>query len=126
MLKLSSMKVEVELRSYCQRWLSLLSEGEFDQACEMISAPNKYGVRWCKEEIIESTADYFGDLKDFAVQNMDIADCTPEFLAYDDGSYLLGFYFPVNGEITDLTVEFEFNRIAEDKFSATINYIHVL
>ena len=85
-LKLSSMKVEFELRSYCQRWLSLLSEGEFDQACEMISAPNKYGVRWCKEEIIESTADYFGDLKDFAVQNMDIADCTPEFLACDDGS----------------------------------------
>ena len=40
--------------------------------------------------------------------------------------YLFGFYFPVNGEITDLTVEFEFSRVNNNEFSATINDIHVL
>ena len=78
------------------------------------------------EEITESIVDYFGWETDFEIQNTDISMCSPELLECDDGSFLFGFYFPVNGEITDLTVEFEFRPIENTEYSATINDIHVL
>ena len=125
-LELHSDKVELELINYCQKWLGHLSKGDFDQACKLISTPNVYGTRWCKEEITESVFEYFRDTSRFDVQNVDISKCSPEFLECNDGSFLLGFYFPVNGEVTDLTVEFEFSPTKEKQYSATINDIHVL
>lgn len=126
MINLSSEDVETELERYCQKWLLLLSEGKFDEADQLISAPNNYGARWGRKELTEAVAVYFGKEIGLDVQNISISNCTPEFLQCNDGSYLYGFYFPVNGEITDLTVEFEFNRIKGTEFSATINDIHVL
>ncbi|MBA6399845.1 hypothetical protein [Colwellia sp. BRX10-4] len=126
MVQLSPQNIELELKAYCQKWLLLLSQGDFEQANELISAPNNYGARWGKQEVTEAVVDYFDSESDFQVQNTEISFCTPEFLECDDGSLLYGFYFPVNGEITDLTVEFEFNRISGNEFSATINDIHVL
>lgn len=126
MVQLSPQNIELELKAYCQRWLLLLSQGDFDQASELISAPNNYDVRWGKQEITEAVVDYFDSELNFQIKNTEISLCTPELLACDDGRFLYGFYFPVNGEITDLTVEFEFNRISGNEFSVTINDIHVL
>jgi hypothetical protein len=126
MAQLSPHNIELELKEYCQKWLLLLSQGDFDQASELITVPNNSGVCWGKREVTEAIVDYFDSESNFQVQNTEISFCTPEFLECDDGSFLYGFYFPVNGEITDLTVEFEFNRISGDEFSATINDIHVL
>jgi hypothetical protein len=126
MLLLSSLNVELDLSSYCQKWLKFLSQGDFEQASKLISIPNNYGVRWSRQEITEAIFDYFDQELDFEVQNIEISGCSPEFLECNDGSFLYGFYLPVNGEITDLTVEFEFSPIIGNKFGATINYIHVL
>jgi hypothetical protein len=126
MINLSSENVETKLKEYCQKWLLLLSEGKFEEADQLISAPNNYGSRWVRQEIAEAVAEYFDKEVGLDVQNISISNCTPEFLKCNDDSYIYGFYFPVNGEITDLTVEFEFNRIKGTEFSATINDIHVL
>ncbi len=126
MLKLSIQNVESELKAYCQRWLSYLSQNSFGQALSLVTAPNNYGARWGEKEITEAIFDYYGNESEFKIENTDIAFCTPEFMECNDGSYLFGFYFPVNGEITDLTVEFEFSQINNNEFSATINDIHVL
>ena len=126
MINLYLDNVEMELREYCQKWLSFLSHGKLSEADQLISAPNNYGARWGKQEITEVVADYFGQETDLEIQNVPISNCTPEFLKCNDGSYLYGFYFPANGEITDLTVEFEFNLVKGTEFSATINDIHVL
>lgn len=126
MLNLTLDNVEDELKEYCQKWLYLLSLGKFDEADLLISAPNSYTVRWGRQEIAEAVTDYFGQEIGLNVQNVAIVECTPEFVKYKDGSYRYGFYFPVNGEITDLTVEFEFNLIKGTEFSATIIDIHVL
>lgn len=126
MLNLALENVEEELRSYCQKWLGFLSQRQFDEAEKLISSPNSYGTRWGRREIEEAVVDYFGEEVGLDVQNVPIATCSPEFLKCNDGSYLYGFYFPVNGEITDLTVEFEFNLVKAREFSATINDIHVL
>ena len=126
MVQLSPQNVELELKAYCQRWLLLLSQGDFEQANALISAPNNYGARWGKQEITKSVIDYFDSDSNYQIQNTELSLCTPEFLECEDGSFLYGFYLPVNGEITDLTVEFEFSRISDNEFSATINDIHVL
>jgi len=126
MVHLSPQNIESELKAYCQKWLLLLSQGDFEQASKLISVPNNYGVRWGKLEVTEAITDYFDSELGFKIRNTEISSCTPEFLECDDGSFLYGFYFPVNGEITDLTVEFEFSRISGNEFSATINDIHVL
>ena len=126
MVHLSPNNTELELKAYCQKWLSLLSQGDFDQAFELVAVPNIYGVRWGQKEITEAIADYFNQELVFEVNNIGISLCTPEFLECDDGSYLYGFYFPVNGEVTDLTVEFEFRPVNGDEYSSTINDIHVL
>jgi hypothetical protein len=126
MVQLSSQNTELELKAYCQKWLSLLSQGSFDLAFELVSVPNNYGVRWGKQEIIEALVDYFDQELDFEIQNTEIALCTPEFMECNGGSFIYGFYFPVNGEITDLTVEFEFCPVGDNEFSTTINDIHVL
>ena len=126
MVQLPPHNVEVELKAYCQRWLLLLSQGNFKHANKLITVANNYHVRWGKQEITEAIIEYFDCKLDFQIQNKDISLCTPEFLECDDGSFLYGFYFPVNDEITDLTVEFEFSRVSGNEFSATINDIHVL
>jgi len=126
MVQLSPQNVELELKAYCQRWLLLLYQGDFEQANALISASNNYGARWGKQEITKSVIDYFDSDSNYQIQNTELSLCTPEFLECEDGSFLYGFYLPVNGEITDLTVEFEFSRISDNEFSATINDIHVL
>jgi hypothetical protein len=126
MVQLSSQNTELELKAYCQKWLLLLSQSSFDLAFELVSVPNNYGVRWGRQEITEALVDYFDMELDFDIQNTEIALCTPEFMECDGGGFIYGFYFPVNGEITDLTVEFEFCPVGGNEFSATINDIHVL
>ncbi|MDO6695864.1 hypothetical protein Q4574_21425, partial [Aliiglaciecola sp. 3_MG-2023] len=126
MLKLLNPNIESELKAYCQKWLCHLSQNDFDQALNLVTVPNNYGTRWGEKEIRDAVFDYYGSESEFKIENTDIAFCTPEFMECNDGSYLFGFYFPVNGEITDLTVEFEFSRVNNNEFSATINDIHVL
>lgn len=125
-IKLTHQNIESELKAYCQRWLAYLSQKEFRQAHTLVSIPNNYGARWGQKDITEAIFDYFGNEVEFNIENTDIAFCSPEFMECNDGSYLFGFYFPVNGEITDLTVEFEFSHVKGNEYSATINDIHVL
>lgn len=126
MVELSNQNIESELKAYCQKWLYYLSQNSFEQARSMITAPNNYGARWGEKEIREAIFDYYGSESEFRIENADIAFCAPEFMQCNDGGYLFNFYFPLNGEITDLTVEFEFSRVKTKEFSATINDIHVL
>ena len=126
MLKLLNPNIEPELKAYCQKWLYHLSLNDFDQALNLVTVPNNYGNRWGEKEIRNAVFDYYGSESEFKIENTDIAFCTPEFMECNNGSYLFGFYFPVNGEITDLTVEFEFSLVNNNEFSATINDIHVL
>ncbi|UOB75358.1 hypothetical protein [Pseudoalteromonas sp. APM04] len=99
MLKLLNPNIESELKAYCQKWLCHLSQNDFDQALNLVTVPNNYGTRWGKKEIRDAVFDYYGSESKFKIENTDIAFCTPEF---------------------------EFFRVNNNEFSATINDIHVL
>jgi hypothetical protein len=126
MLSIVTEDKENSIKSYCQRWLSLLSANEFVEAEKLIDKNNKYGMLWTESELKQVVQDYFNNTALVSFQNEDITNCYPEYLETDSGSLLFGFYLPANGEITDLTVEFEFTRTGNLEYIATINYVHVL
>lgn len=126
MLSITSEDKENQLKSYCQHWLSLLATNQFEDAEKLIDINNNYGVVWAESELKDAVHDYFGSDAPVSFQNENIANCYPEFLETDSGSLIFGFYLPANGEITDLTVEFEFVPIGNNNYAATINDVHVL
>lgn len=114
------------LRQYCQKWLRFLSVSGFSAAEKMLDKPNTYGILWTERELKRAVNDYFDSNKPVSFQNEEIANCYPECLETGDGSFIFGFYLPANGEITDLTVEFEFSQTSGCNYEATINDVHVL
>ncbi|CAM5190106.1 hypothetical protein [Alishewanella longhuensis] len=126
MLSITNEDKENQLKSYCQHWLNLLATNQFEGAAKLIDIKNNYGVVWAESELKDIVQDYFGSNAPVSFQNEDIANCYPEYLETDSGSLIFGFYLPANGEITDLTVEFEFVPTGNNKYAATINDVHVL
>ena len=126
MLSITNEDKETQLKSYCQRWLNLLATNQFEGAAKLIDIKNKYGVIWAVSELKDIVQNYFGSDAPVSFHNEDIANCYPEYLETDSGSLIFGFYLPANGEITDLTVEFEFVPTGNNKYAATINDVHVL
>lgn len=126
MLSITNEDKENQIKSYCQHWLNLLATNEFDGAAKLIDIKNNYGVVWAESELRDAVQDYFESNVPVSFQNEDIANCYPEYLETDSGSLIFGFYLPANGEITDLTVEFEFVPTGIHEYAATINDVHVL
>ncbi|MEM5504914.1 hypothetical protein WNY81_08630 [Shewanella frigidimarina] len=126
MIKFSTNDKQQELTEYCQKWLANLSKCDFENAQQLIDIPNCYGVKWGERELKEVVIDYFDQETDVTFQNLDITTCYPEFIESDDGTLLFGFYLPANDELTDLTVQFEFQPNTGMQYLATINDVHVL
>ena len=126
MLSIVTEDKETALRQYCQEWLRLLSVSDFSAAEKMLDKPNAYGILWTEHELKRAVQDYFDTNKPVSFHNEEIANCYPECLETNDHSFIFGFYLPANGEMTDLTVEFEFSHSGGSKYAATINDVHVL
>ena len=126
MITITTNNKESELKEYCQKWLALLAANDFTSAFNLIDSPNCYGLNWRKKEIIEVLNDYYGESIEFDIQNHDIANCEPNYLERNDGGLLYDFNLPINGELTDLTVQFEFNPMQNSQFKVVIHDIHVL
>ncbi len=126
MIKITTNDKESELKAYCQKWLAFLSVGDFANAGNLVDARNCYNLSWGKKEIIDVLTDYYGESINFDIHHYDIADCEPNFLERNDGGLLYDFNLPINGELTDLTVQFEFNPKQNSQFEVVIHDIHVL
>jgi len=121
MLKIEFGSIEKQLLSFCQKWLNELSDGKVIG----IDSPNCYGVKWGKEEIIEVFHNYLGDDITPKVSKANIKECYPSFYKRKDGGYNLEFDIPLNGKISELTAEFEFNR-RNNQFEVVLHDIHVI
>lgn len=126
MIKVKGNDKASELKDYCQRWLGFLASGDFEAADSLIDSKNCYGLSWGEKEINEVILDYYGESIDIEIHNYDITECEPNYLVRNDGGLLYDFNLPINGELTDLTVQFEFNPKSKDQFEVVIHDIHVL
>ncbi|KGJ89422.1 hypothetical protein [Thalassotalea sp. ND16A] len=58
MVQLSLQNTESELKSYCQKWLSSLSQSSFELAHSLVTVANNYGVSWGEKEITDLTVEF--------------------------------------------------------------------
>jgi len=121
MLQIEFGSIEKQLLSFCQYWLNELSDGSVIG----IDAPNCYGIKWGYDQVVEVFQDYLGSNITPTVYRVNISECHPNFYKRDDGGYNLEFDIPLNGEISELTAEFEFNR-KNSKFEVVLHDIHVM
>jgi hypothetical protein len=112
---------------FARDWFRLIAGGDFAGAVARIDQPNSYGQRWDAEKIQ-------GVLRDYArSESVSITD--PDTIGRDgrpsageitDGR---GYWFehdvPLDGEWSDLTVQFEFLR-RPIGYAVVLHDIHVL
>ena len=120
---------EKVFREFVRNWVRLLSIGKFDEAMKQIDAPNNHGVEWSKESVHKVLEDYVGKGVKFSITdpNEMEGDGRPNLTMFNG---LQGFAFdldlPINGEWSDLTVQFEFIRKRKGYYSVILHDIHVL
>ena len=121
MLQIEFGSIEEQLLSFCQNWLNELANGNVIG----IDCSNCYGIKWDYEKVFEVLQEYLGSNTSPKVDRVKISDCHPIFFKRPDGGCNLEFDIPLNGEISDLTAEFEFNR-KNSKFEVVLHDIHVM
>ncbi|TXM07341.1 DUF7668 domain-containing protein [Vibrio parahaemolyticus] len=126
MFKLTCLDKAEELKRYCQSWLDYLASQKFELADSLIDEANCYGQMWKKHLVFGAINDYFSDEREFKFDSCSIEACNPSFLEAYDGTLMLDFYLMLNGELSDLTVQFEFNPVGNCMYKVSIHDIHVL
>ncbi|EKE87680.1 DUF7668 domain-containing protein [Idiomarina xiamenensis] len=129
MLTIATAAKTTAIKQYCQHWLGCVAIGDFSNAQALIDKPNEAGRQWSRPDIQQCLTSYFGDGRQtptYCIDNRDIDHCQPCFMERDDGGLLCDFNLPVNDQLTDLTVQFEFKPTQANQFEVTIHDIHVL
>ncbi len=126
MFKLTCLNKAEELKRYCQRWLDYLASQKFELADSLIDEANCYGQMWKKHLVFDAINDYFGDEREVKFDSCSIEVCNPKFLEACDGTLMLDFDLMLNGELSDLTVQFEFSPVENCMYKVSIHDIHVL
>jgi len=116
-------------KEFIRNWIRLLSMGMFEEALKLIDDPNNYGIKWSAESIKKVLADYVGNGVTFSITDPDKieGDGRPNLIMFNG---LQGFAFdldlPINGEWSDLTVQFEFIKKTKGYYAVILQDIHVL
>ena len=116
-------------KEFIRNWICLLSMGMFEEALKLIDDPNNYGIKWSAESIKKVLADYVGNGVTFSITDPDKieGDGRPNLIMFNG---LQGFAFdldlPINGEWSDLTVQFEFIKKTKGYYAVILQDIHVL
>jgi len=112
---------------YVELWFELLSQERWQEALAMLDLPSSYGASW-SETLIRSALSQYSNGKEYTVASPKTLTTQAHIStgAFNDGS---GFWFdcdfPLNGEWSDLTAQFEF-KIHENQYLVALQDIHVL
>jgi hypothetical protein len=125
--KTESIREEITL--FIRNWVELLSNNEFEKACQQLDATESDYDPWNVTNLKEAFLDY-GAVGRMPVINspyqMDLTTEKIEFYDYDDGSgWTVDYDIPLDGEWGDLTAQFSFKK-AGDSFVVKLNDIHVM
>jgi len=131
MLHLPSVDADPEpaLRSAAFTWIRLIAQGHSQEAMAMLDEPNSYGELWDWKKVQEVVRDAFGHTgKPLVVTEPDTAIGRHRYDAIpfsDSSGYSVEMYLPLDGEWSDLTLQFEFLRRPAG-LAMVLHDIHVL
>jgi hypothetical protein len=125
-----------DIKAFVHSWLKLLAAGRTDEAMQQIDEPNRNGDALTfndlrviiNETFCEGTIFRQQHPGDLFISNPDELEDNGEahLYAYDDGSeYTLEHSLPLNGEWSDLTLDFEFRK-RNDRYTVALNDLHVM
>jgi hypothetical protein len=116
-------------RDFVRNWIRLLSMGKLEEAIKQIDAPNNYGIKWSAESIKKVLRDYVGKGVTFSITDPDEmeGDGRPNLIMFNGlQGFAFDFDLPINGEWSDLTVQFEFIKKSKGYYAVILQDIHVL
>lgn len=127
MIRAALGKHENIFREFAWNWIHLLSIGNFEEAMKQIDAPNGYGVEWSEKLIQEVLENYIGKGVEFSITdpNEIEGDGRPNSVMFIGlQRFALDLDLPINGEWSDLRVQFEFIGKGKGYYSVIIRDIH--
>jgi len=125
MLEITFGDVEEQVVTFCQKWLNTFAEKDYKSALAEIDAPNEYGITWNKENIKAILTEYLGEGIEPKIESRHMNECNLNTIKRNDGGYSVEFDIPLNGEVSDLTAQLEFNKKGR-VFEVVLHDIHVL
>jgi len=120
---------EKTFKEFARHWIRLLSVGKFEDAVKQIDGPNSHGIEWSATAIKRVIDEYMGERESYSITDPDEmeGDGRPNLTMFNG---LTGFAFdldlPINGEWSDLTIQFEFIGKRKGYYSVILHDIHVL
>src|SRR5690349_9014608 len=108
------------LIAFVRQWLRLMAAGRCQEACDMIDVPNCYGITWTPQRIRLTVEEAFGTGSRFRSQHPEgirwsnpddlVEERQPDVWPHGHDGYRLDHEVPLNGEWSDLTAQFEFQK----------------
>ncbi len=127
MIRFSPDKVSQQATIFVRNWIKLLSEGKLNEALSQIDEPNQYGIRWTALEFLKVMSEFCHGKK-YQINNPDslTGDGRASLVVFKDGSgYSFDYDLPLNGDWSDLTLQFEFRKRTQD-YAIILHDIHTL
>jgi hypothetical protein len=118
---------EAAAQGYVALWFDLLSQHQWPEALAMLDLPSSYGVVW-SEVVVRGALSEYSRGEAYSVTSPAAIATKPNISTgvFNDGSgFWLDCEFPLNGEWTDLTAQFEF-KVHGNQYLVVLQDIHVL
>ena len=136
MIDVSPDAPEKSILDFVKRWMKLLADNHFDEACALLEQPNSFGVVWTPNLIKETVHDTFSPDTIFYKLHPEGAVFTDpyeleeqrdiELIELGDGSgYAFDYDVPLNGEWSDVTAQFEILK-RPNGYVVFLDNLHVL
>jgi hypothetical protein len=113
-------------------WFALLAAGRLAEACAQLDEPNSYGISWTPDRLRRVLHETFAPESVFGRSHPEGAafsapDQPPqiELIAAGDGGYVVDVPVHLNGELSDLTAQFELRPRASG-WALVLHDLHVL
>jgi len=122
-----SQNIEPELVRYVESWVERLAAGDWDNAMSLVEAPNHYGIQWSSADVRRALVEYGRGVEPVVTAPRRLGKAKRiSVIGFDDGSgYAVDYGLPLNGALSDLTVQFEF-LLEGNEYVATLHDVHVL
>ena len=119
---------ENTFNEFVRHWIRLLSVGSFEDAVKQIDGPNSHGIEWTETAIKRVIDEYMGERESYSITDPDEmkGDGRANLIINGLTSFAFGLNLPINGEWSDLTIQFEFIGKGKGYYSVILHDIYVL